>query len=250
MGSKTSFWRTIAGLVLFALAFGYVEAAVVAYLRAMYEPLRATFYPGSANELFPLLSFEQLQRLGPEHVVRLKIELGRELATLLMLGGVAMAATRSARAWFAAFVLCFGVWDIAFYGFLKALLGWPESLWTWDILFLLPVPWVGPVLAPMLVSASMIAAGALLLWREHNAQPIEIDGVRWGAIVAGGLIILAAFMVDFRNAAGGGNPNAFHWGVFAAGEALGIIAFASALRRRPAAYLRSSFWLRLRRRSS
>jgi hypothetical protein len=229
--SKVAFWRTLAGLVLFAIAFGYVEAAVVAYLRAMYMPLRAQFYPGS-NELFPLLSFEQLRVLGPEHVVRLKIELGRELATLLMLAGVAVAATRSVREWFAAFVLCFGVWDIAFYGFLKALLGWPESLWTWDILFLLPVPWVGPVLAPILVSISMIAAGALLLWREHNARPIAIDRVQWAAIVAGGLIILAAFMADFRNTARGGNPNAFHWGVFAAGGVLGVIGFASALRKR------------------
>jgi hypothetical protein len=148
------------------------------------------------------------------------------------LAGVGVAATRSVRESFAAFVLCFGVWDIAFYGFLKALLGWPESLWTWDILFLLPVPWVGPVLAPILVSISMIAAGALLLWREHNARPIAIHRVQWAAIVAGGLIILAAFMADFRNTARGGNPNAFHWGVFAAGEVLGVIGFASALRKR------------------
>lgn len=222
--------RTIAGLVLFAIAFGYVEAAVVAYLRSMYTPLRVRFYPGSSGELFPLLSLEQLRTLGPEHVLRLKIELGREVATLLMLAGVALAATRKPREWFAAFVLCFGVWDLAFYGFLKALLSWPPSLWTWDILFLLPVPWVGPVLAPMVVSLSMIAAGALLLWREHSARPIVMRGVHWVLIIAAGLIVLAAFMADSRNMARGGNPNAFHWGVFWSGEALGIGAFLSALR--------------------
>lgn len=234
MRGKFQFWRTIAGLVLFAIAFGYVEAAVVAYLRAMYTPLRAQLYPASASDLFPLLSFDQLRALGSDHVIRLKIELGRELATLLMLAGVALAATRRPREWFAAFVLCFGFWDIAFYGFLKALLSWPESLWTWDILLLLPVPWVGPVLAPILVSLSMIPAGALLLWREHNAQPIRIKPVHWGLIIGGGLIIVAAFMADFRNTASGGNPNAFHWGVFWGGEALGILAFVSALRGRSA----------------
>ena len=231
MRYQDQFWRVIAGLALFAIAFGYVEAAVVAYLRAMYMPLRAQFYPGS-NDLFPLLSFEQLRTLGPQHVVRLQIELGRELATLLMLAGVAIAATRSLREWFAAFVLCFGVWDIAFYGFLKALLSWPESLWTWDILFLLPAPWVGPVLAPILVSISMIAAGVLLLWREHSERPIRIRRVHWSLIIAAGLLIVAAFMADFRNSASGGSPNAFHWGVFWAGEALGIGAFLSALRPR------------------
>jgi hypothetical protein len=230
--SKSSFWQMMSGLVLFAVAFGYVEAAVVAYLRAIYMPLRVRFYPGSASELFPLLSLDQLHLLGPEHLLRLNIELGRELATLLMLAGVALAATRRPREWFAAFVLCFGIWDIAFYAFLKALLSWPESIWTWDILFLLPVPWVGPVLAPVLVSISMIAAGVVVLWREHDARPIAIRGAQWASIVAAGLIILAAFMADFRNTASGGNPNAFHWGVFWAGEILGMGAVLSALRPR------------------
>ncbi|MBV9306615.1 MAG: hypothetical protein JOZ45_10765, partial [Acidobacteriaceae bacterium] len=124
-------WRILAGLVLFSAAFGYVEAAVVAYLRSIYTPLRAYFYGGSANELFPLLSLEQLRTLGPEHLLRLKTELGRELATLLMLAGAAMIAARNIREWVAAFLLCFGIWDITFYLSLKLLLQWPASLLTW-----------------------------------------------------------------------------------------------------------------------
>jgi hypothetical protein len=225
------FSRTIAGLTLFAVAFGYVEAAVVAYLRSIYTPLRAQFYPGASNELFPLLSLDQLHILGPEHLLRLNIELGRELATIVMLCAVAVAATRKPREWVAAFVLCFGIWDIAFYGFLKLLLSWPASLLTWDILFLLPVPWVGPVLAPILVSLSMIGAGLVVLWREYTNRPVHIGAARWAFIVVGGLIIVGAFIADFRNTAAGGNPNAFHWGVFVMGEALGLAAFASALPR-------------------
>lgn len=222
----------IVGLALFAIAFGYVEAAVVAYLRSIYMPLRATFYPGSSNELFPLLSLDQLRLIGPEHIVRLNIELGREVATLLMLAGVAIAATRKPREWFAAFVLCFGIWDLAFYAFLRVLLKWPESLLTWDILFLVPVPWVGPVLAPVLVSVSMVGGGLLVLWRDYANAPLAIGGVRWALILMGGLVILGAFIADFRNTATGGNPNAFHWGLFLAGEALAVLALASAVLQR------------------
>jgi hypothetical protein len=221
----------IAGLAVFAIAFGYVEAAVVAYLRSIYTPLRAQFYPGSASELFPLLSVDQLRILGREHIARLNIELGRELATLLMLAGAAVAATRKPREWVAAFVLCFGIWDIAFYGFLKLLLSWPASWLTWDILFLLPVPWVGPVLAPVLVSISMIGAGLVVLWREYDERPVQIGAARWVLIVVGGVIVFGAFIADFRNTSSGGNPNAFHWTIFLIGEAMGIVAFGDAVRK-------------------
>ncbi|HTU44441.1 MAG TPA: hypothetical protein VMF91_05235 [Bryobacteraceae bacterium] len=231
MGSKAQFWRTIAGLALFAIAFGYVEAAVVAYLRSIYTPLRAHFYPGASSELFPLLSLDQLRTLGPEHITRLNIELGREMATLLMLAGAALAATRKPREWVAAFVLCFGMWDIAFYAFLKVMLSWPASLLTLDILFLLPVPWVGPVLAPILVSVSMIGAGLIVLWREFGERPVRIGALRWVVIVLGGAIVFVAFIADFRNTATGGNPNAFHWWLFGLGEALGLVAFGTGLNR-------------------
>jgi hypothetical protein len=229
---QARFWRTIAGLALFAIAFGYVEAAVVAYLRSIYTPLRAHFYPGTSSELFPLLSLDQLRTLGPEHLARLNIELGRELATLLMLAGVAAAATRNARQWVAAFVMCFGIWNISFYAFLKVLLNWPASLLTWDILFLLPVPWVGPVLAPVLVSVSMIGAGWPVLWREDSERPVQIGAARWAFIVLGGVIVFAAFIADFRNTTAGGNPRAFQWWLFALGEVVGIAAFVSGLRSR------------------
>lgn len=224
-------WKTIAGLAVFAAAFGYVEAAVVTYLRSIYMPLRVRFYPGSAGELFPLLSFDQLRMLGPEHIARLNIELGREFATLLMLAGVALAAARNRREWTAQFFLCFGIWDLTFYGFLKLLLNWPASLLTWDILFLLPVPWVGPVLAPVLVSISMIGAALITLYRENAQRPFHIGTTRWMLIVLAGAIVFYSFVADFRTTAAGGNPNAFHWAEFLIGEALGLAAFLDALLR-------------------
>lgn len=229
--SRSEFWRGVAGLILFSAAFGYVEAAVVCYLRSIYTPLRAQFYSGNAGELFPLLSLEQLRTLGPEHVLRLKTELGRELATMLMLGGAALIAARNLRAWVAAFLLCFGVWDITFYLFLKVLIDWPGSLLTWDILFLIPVPWVGPVIAPVMVAASMVASALVVLWREHEGRPVQIRLWQTSLIVLGGAMIVIAFMWDFRNTAAGGNPNAFNWGLFLLGEAIGLMSFFSCLRR-------------------
>ena len=227
MRSKAELMRILAGLMLFSIAFAYVEAAVVVYLRAMYLPLRTHFYSGAAvDNIFPLLSLDQLRALGPENIARLNIERAREFATLIMLAGVAIPAARNALQWVAGFLLCFGLWDIAFYAFLRPLLDWPASLLDWDILFLLPVPWVGPVLAPLVVSVSMVAAAAILLWREYTSGPVQISRLRWAIILSGALIILAAFMWDYRDTVNGGTPNTFHWTLFLLGEGVGLAAFA------------------------
>ncbi len=232
-GSRSfAWWKVVAAVVLFGISFGYVEAAVVAYLRSIYTPLRAHLYPGSpAPELFPLLSLEQLRRLGPEHTARLKIELAREFATLVMLGGFALAIARNLREWVAAFFTCFGIWDITFYLWLKLLLAWPASILTWDILFLLPVPWVSPVLAPVIVSVSMISAGLLLLWREYHGRPTRFTSLTWSGIVLGAILIFLAFIADFRNTENQGFPHAFHWSLFVAGEVIALMAFLYGLNR-------------------
>src|SRR5262245_53438596 len=140
--------RASLGLILLAVSFGYVEAAVVVYLRHIYGPLRQALYSGrAADDLFPLIPIAQL---SSAHVRLLSVELAREAATLLMLSGAGLLAVRERRQWIAGFALAFGFWDTSFYLFLKVLLDWPASLLTWDILFLIPVPWVGPVLAPVI----------------------------------------------------------------------------------------------------
>jgi hypothetical protein len=133
----------------------------------------------------------------------------------------------------AEFLVCFGVWDITFYLFLKVLIDWPASPQTWDILFLLPVPWTGPVIAPVIVSFWMIGSGLLLLWREYNNKVVQITALQGTLIVLGGVLIVAAFMWDFRNTASGGNPNPFNWMLFIAGAATGLLSFFSSLRSRP-----------------
>lgn len=148
-------------LTFFSIAMGLLEAAVVIYLRYLY-------YPDGFR--FPLT-------LMAENVVI--TELLREVATLIMLVGVAVLAGRTAHQRFAFFLIAFGVWDIFYYVFLKLLLGWPESLLTWDILFLLPVPWVGPVLTPCLVSLTMILMAGLCTtgtFKIRQAESIFLNG--------------------------------------------------------------------------
>jgi hypothetical protein len=231
LDSRPSKIRVVAALVLFGLAFGYVEGAVVDYLRAFYDPLHRRLRPETPpGDLFPLILLDELRREGPEHVHRLVVELVREGATLVMLAAVPWTFARNVREWVAGFMIGFGVWDLAYYGTLKLVLGWPESLLTWDILFLLPVPWSGPVLAPVLVSISIIGAGVLILRREAIGRPIALEGWHWAAIVAGGSIVVASFCWDARSVASGARPGPFPWWVFGFGELFGLAAFGRACR--------------------
>ena len=215
--------RALIALVLFGAAFGYVEASVVVYLRTIYEPIRQKISPRPSGELFPLITPQQLAEAGPENTRRLWTELGREAATLLMLAAIGLAVAGNFQQWAAAFLIAFGVWDICFYLFLRLLIHWPESVMTWDILFLIPVPWVGPVLAPVIVSLSMIGCGYVALTR-----PLSLKPAHWIAIITGGLIVVIACCLDFPNTTRGFMPNPFHWGVFTAGELLGLAGFAAA----------------------
>jgi hypothetical protein len=232
------FQRELLALLLFGIAFGYVEAAVVVYLRTIDEPARRHARPDrTADDVFPLPRLEDWKQGGQQLAERLgATEAWRELATMVMLAAVGLAHARNMRQWFAGFMVSFGMWDLFYYVFLKLLIGWPASPWTWDILFGLPVVWSGPVIAPCLVAAEMVLGGAMILWREHGARPIALGGGHWLAIVAGGLIVITAFCWDHKNVTTGGMPNPFPWPGFLAGNLLSIAGFLHAARgaeRRP-----------------
>ena len=127
----------------------YLESAVVVYLREIY-------YPNGFS--FPL------QEITPFILI---IEIGREIATIIMLFAVSYFMSKNKRELFAFFSFNFGMWDIWYYIWLKLLLDWPQSLLTWDVLFLIPVPWIAPVLAPILVSVSLIIASLIILKLEN-----------------------------------------------------------------------------------
>lgn len=207
----------LAWFTLWSAAFGVVEGAVVVYLRRI-------FYPGAPPDasLFPLRAME------PSLVAT---EVAREAATLLMLLGVAMLAERRPLRRFAAFAFCFGVWDIAYYLMLRAAIGWPASLLEWDVLFLVPAPWTSPVLAPVLVSAALVGASALVLAHIGESAPSPFRAGDWWAQAAGGALILASFFWNAAPVMRLELPAGYPWWLFLAGWLGGLAAFARAWRR-------------------
>ncbi len=226
--NKSRWKRPLTALLVFGISFGYVEAAVVTYLRPQFFAARAASSPRN-QELFPLLTLQQVEAAGPKMVKMTETEIIREAMTLAMLGAVAGVAGATFRQWLAFFLLEFGAWDIAFYACLKILIDWPRSMLTWDILFLIPVPWTGPVLAPVIVALTMIATGLVIWGWESDGPSIGLQGIHWVGICSGAVLILAAFMWDYRNIMAGGMPNPFHWWLFAIGEMLWLAGVVFAL---------------------
>jgi len=163
-------WRQLTALAIFAAAFGFVEAAVVVYLRAAVGLL-----PGHTGTLSELrrtsVGYHQEQSLSQFPPGLLTIEAYREAATMVMLVGVALLAVSRASARWVAFLWVFALWDIAYYAGLWATVRWPASLTDLDVLFLIPVPWVAQVWFPLLVSALTVLAIAL----ASTEKPAPVD---------------------------------------------------------------------------
>ncbi|MCE3229425.1 MAG: hypothetical protein K0S32_3976 [Bacteroidetes bacterium] len=171
--------KTIIWVTLFAIAMGFLESSVVVYLRELYYKEGFTF---------PLKTIPPF--IG-------KVEFYRELATIIMLVGIGIVAGKTKLQRFAYFVLAFAIWDIFYYVFLYFCLGWPQSLVTWDILFLIPVPWVGPVWAPCLLSLLMIIGSVFVIIRTGEDKKFRIDPVYWWMLISGAFICIVSFMWDY-----------------------------------------------------
>jgi hypothetical protein len=153
-------WRRLAALAVFAAAFGFVEAAVVVYLRAAVGLLPG--YTGTLSQLqHSSQGYHQEQSISEFPQSLLTIELYREAATMVMLISAALLAASGTSARWAAFLWIFALWDIAYYAGLWATVRWPGSLTDLDVLFLIPVPWISQVWFPLLVSALTVLAIAL-----------------------------------------------------------------------------------------
>ncbi len=194
---------------LFGVAFGWVEAAVVVYLRRIYYP---------DGFIFPLRALEP--RL-------LRVELAREAATLVMLLAVACLAGRRRWGRFGHFLVAFGVWDLVYYAGLKVALGWPAGWGDWDILFLLPMPWVAPVYAPAAIAAAMILAGVVIANLEDSGAAPRSDRWTWAAALAGAAVVLYSFMRDVDAGLGRAAPRSYPVALLL----LGLALFAAALLR-------------------
>jgi hypothetical protein len=194
-------------ITLFAIAMGLLEAAVVVYLRTMYYP---------AGFKFPMVPMDQSILLT---------ELLREAATIIMLVMVAYLSAQKQAHRFAWFLYAFAIWDLAYYGFLRGIIQWPATFLDWDILFLIPVIWTGPVVAPLLICLQMILLAFLILRGSAclNRSTILM-------LASGAFICLMAFMYEFvayhlgaidvntlLDSASMFIPTKFPWGMFLVG---------------------------------
>lgn len=192
---------------VFSLAMAWMEAAVVVYLRRLFHP---------AGFVFPL---------APVPVFYLIVEVIREVATLIMLAAAACLAFQTARARTAAFLFCFGVWDIAYYLWLKILLNWPAGLLDWDVLFLIPLPWVGPVLSPLLVSLLLIAAGLALLFPPGRLSFGPRTCLDLLLTAGGAALVLASYFWESDAVLARIRPETYPWWLWSAGVVLAVYAF-------------------------
>lgn len=198
-------------VVAFAIAMAWLESATVYYLRTLVgriEPYQHDPLPIQGT-------------LGG-------VELVREVATLVMLLAVGVIAGTTWRARWGYSAVAFGTWDIFYYVFLRIMCGWPRSLFDWDVLFLIPLPWWGPVLAPVAIAAMMIVWGTIVTERRVMNEPaVTVPRQVWALNAAGIALALYIFMADsleqlpqLRRGMVYALPTSFNWPLFVVALAL------------------------------
>lgn len=214
--SVNSFATTFILPGIFCIAMGVLEAIVVIYLREIYYP---------AGFDFPL------KLLSPNLLLT---EWIREITTIVMLIVLGVLVGKDNLQRFLYFLFCFAIWDLTYYIALKAFLGWPASLLTWDILFLIPVPWFGPVLAPVICSLTMLLFSISFVWLKKNYRSFKIKLYEWAFILLGATFIFISFVLDYFQLLVQSNfslqetnkilsayvPTSFNWWLFGIGEIL------------------------------
>lgn len=211
VNTMQSIRNTLIIVTLFSIAMGFMESAVVIYLRALYYPHGFTF---------PMV---------PTSDTVFRTEILRELATIIMLACIGIISGKRLTERFAFFIFSFAIWDICYYLFLKWLIDWPESLLTWDILFLIPLPWYGPVLAPCLISLTMMVLAILILSAEQKNSKVKIMKPDWIWMIVASIVFIASFTIEFiKWFIKGGHalntmgfefiPNSYNWWLFLTGE--------------------------------
>lgn len=233
--SFAKIYRTFVLLGIFGMSMGFLEAIVVVYLRQIY-------YPQGFD--FPLSPFSSEM---------LSVEWLREITTIIMLVTIAIIAGKNYLQRVSCFFYSFAIWDIFYYIGLKLLLNWPPSFLTWDILFLIPVIWVGPVLAPIICSLTMILFSGCIVYLQERDYTVKIKSFEWGLMLLGALMIFSTFIWDysriiiqegllssfwtladnqhFQQMISEYKPTYYNWRLFALGEILILSALALVLRR-------------------
>jgi len=205
--NSNNFLQKLFWLTIFAITMAFVESAIVVYLRAIY-------YPDGFN--FPLKAITDY---------KIVIEVLREAATVFMLLSVTFIAGKNRWERFAYFMYSFGLWDIFYYVWLKVLVNWPASFFDWDILFLIPLPWISPVIAPVSISLLMIIFSILISRLVHKGRDFKPTLFPTILALSGIVLILYSFMYDVNATLHQQMPKPYHYDLLIAGNGLFIVAF-------------------------
>jgi hypothetical protein len=196
--------RNLILLTIYAAAMALLESAVVVYMRRLY-------YPDDPLSIFPMQFLDEYDSV---------VEISREAATIVMLLTVALLVERSSGTRrFAAFVFVFGVWDLFYYAWLKVFIGWPRSWFEWDVLFLIPVVWLGPWICPAFISLLFIVWG---YWTLRSNEKIAFSTSSLSVFALGAALGLITFFQPAMGVLARGGvaelsrytPGAFWWWLF------------------------------------
>ena len=206
---------------VFSIAMAYLEAAVVVYLRRLY----------GINDL--------ILQVPPFDGQIAVIEVGRELATLVMLLCIGWIAGKNVQSRIGFSLITFGLWDIFYYVWLRVFIGWPQNMMEPDLLFLIPFPWWGPVLSPVLIALLMVIGGIFAVIKTEKNRTLYLDFWFWASLITGVLLMLFTFMADALKALPADvstlsslKPSPFNWPVYLIGLALVVIAFLQMMLRK------------------
>ncbi len=205
--NKVKLIKRIIWVAVFSISIAFVESVVVVYLRAIHYP---------EGFVFPLKPITD-NLIG--------VEVLREFATMLILLSIAAIAGKKLWERFAYFLFCFGVWDIFYYVWLKVLLDWPSSIFEWDVLFLIPLPWIGPVIAPVSISLLMITISFFIIYLFYRGYDFRSALISRIFVLAGTGLILFSFMRDTDAAFNQQLPEPYLYSLLLFGELLYVAAF-------------------------
>jgi hypothetical protein len=215
MGGNLSFRITAVTVLAYAVAMAYLESAVVVYLQLALGSRVGAIFP-----LRPAIEAGDL----------VIIEVGREAATLVMIAAVGVLAGRTRVERLAWGAVVFGAWDIGYYVWLRVFSGWPASLGTPDLLFLIPVPWVGPVWSPVVVSLALVGVGLAAARTLRSGRELPLSRRHWAAGLGGGALVILSWITDAGRLIDGGLPGPYPWPIFTAGMLLALAAAVDVLR--------------------
>jgi len=217
---NASTYKLFETITLFAIAMAFLESLFVVYLRNIVHPIGSPIF---------------------------NLELARETATIIMLACIGILAGRERHEKFAFFAYSFAIWDIFYYIFLKIVLNWPPSLFTWDTLFYIPVKWAGPVIAPVLVSLTLIVFALVIEKAEGTGKKVYLKLSEESLFIGGILVVLFTFLYDYSKIFINGvfslsgqeilqlmnayTPTTYNWTVFIIGELLMILGIWMICRR-------------------